>query len=1167
MTPVNAAAAADQPLPSPKYQPPSPSPPVSGNSQPTYLHSHPHHKVVVVNNSEAKTKKEVVIGSVYRPNFTLTEPQLHYSTTPFIYTPDGTDPNHTAHRCCTLNVAERTNTTAGCVPALSPPVSKMLKWRFLERSATSPYPVVTAPPPSPPSDSPGGDEVLRSSTAPSQSSTPRLPSSGRVGGNRINSAALEAEAAAAAAADDAWKARTMPITSSATPSIPILSLLSQPSSRSGGRAPHRTPPPPPSVSSALLSPGSQRGGVSSAESMDSPSRISAAVPSLYGGTTTPSSALPGATLPIHILAAIDKAKRTMTPNGSLVCGSHQAKLTNSSRGGGVKKCKTSQLAITPSSASPASASTPGKGLPMPSIPRSLRPALLTPRRNRTTPAGSPASFSSPPPPWHAAPPHACRPTSPITEAKANHLWHCAAVSGNEAEINRDGDTFISAPAPSALLLPSVPTDASPLLLATASDHHRSGRSTRSRMEREVALESHTLAKILLNAGAGDATQAERMAVKEHQEEREEELTQRLAGFLPQEEPPEEEMLAAYIKAMLPSSPVSGVCHGSMMLSAGSPSSASRSRRRRGSGATATSLSRASPLGRQSLASSSHYGSSSQHPQSRSSCHSPGSTAFPVEMVHLTHIDKLRAAMHLDGDALDALLAAPPVWGTASMGLPAAAAGEDDEEECDGPISKKSSSSFNRYRNQMRQQQNASSTYTPSPSPSPRGNAARRRRVEGTKKKSLSAAELVNPEMTRIDELSDLFLRQLEMAADAAGYSVEKDRERLIGVHAAFQEQRLQQDYLNLHPMHDVVVSTDFDEQWNAMLRRRHGDSKRSGAGASGSGGQSSSPPQRGRQPFRTAAPPPPSTLLPPGGAGHSLFDMSAAWKRRDQQVAQHDMLLETLRRDPAAATAGPPLPTHGDDGGRGTPFSSIGFERGARGINDKHPTSPHEAIVDVLRAGSISSGALGGDHAAATVSPSAAATVPPTSARSAVAMGVEALRQRRVSVVSPAEEESMRLSLSGGAVHRQPSTGAAACQPRTATTLGAGAEEDEELNVEVSLASAVPLLPPPSPCYGAGGSCTTSPAEGSSLQRRESQKSPSSQQGGMSYEDVWAALRQLAGLDTTRKEDSSAVLRETASSRLHHDQLSQLLRLHDSAVDEMEKILHEEEERSVVFNL
>lgn len=75
-----------------------------------------------------------------------------------------------------------------------------------------------------------------------------------------------------------------------------------------------------------------------------------------------------------------------------------------------------------------------------------------------------------------------------------------------------------------------------------------------------------------------------------------------------------------------------------------------------------------------------------------------------------------------------------------------------------------------------------------------------------------------PEKHRLGEISNLFLELLEEAATAGNIPLE-ERVRIIDIHAAFQEQRLQQEYQKWHSVMDVKPSPFDEQQWATEVRQ------------------------------------------------------------------------------------------------------------------------------------------------------------------------------------------------------------------------------------------------------------------------------------------------------------------------------------------------------------
>eukprot|EP00796_Vickermania_ingenoplastis_P000268 gene268-142_t len=275
----------------------------------------------------------------------------------------------------------------------------------------------------------------------------------------------------------------------------------------------------------------------------------------------------------------------------------------------------------------------------------------------------------------------------------------------------------------------------------------------------------------------------------------------------------------------------------------------------------------------------------------------GSAFVGPSMVHHKHLDRLRAALVAPESELDELLQ-PPGW-------PHKRQSNNTPALCRSA----SSTAFEQYRKSMQRQGSSLGSTMIS--------------QENT------SVELVNPEKRRLDEISALFLRLLEEAAETAQYGP-ADRDRIIAIHAAFQEQRLQQEYQNHHPLLDVAVSLAFDEQWAEEVRRHksdkdrkaeegqalaHAASKRIAAAAKqnallakekakalAEGGRRKKKGEKASSPDSAAAKRRKMAEAAEAAAKASianpLFPLDGAWTREISRIQQHEGLLELLRHRP-----------------------------------------------------------------------------------------------------------------------------------------------------------------------------------------------------------------------------------------------------------------------------
>lgn len=315
-------------------------------------------------------------------------------------------------------------------------------------------------------------------------------------------------------------------------------------------------------------------------------------------------------------------------------------------------------------------------------------------------------------------------------------------------------------------------------------------------------------------------------------------------------------------------------------------------------------------------------------------HRPGGFGLDgPTIIHHPHLDRLRAALLAPDNEVDALLK-PPGW---------------EEMEKQGkskantvapmrPISPETPASLRKSQTSQAFEQYRRSLL-PSPAASVHGGA-------GGTTVSEETIDAVSPEKKRLDEISNLFLHLLEEAADAANYGPE-ERERIIDIHAAFQEQRLQQEYQNYHPVLDVAVSAAFDEQWGLEVERHKTEKDRkleaganaaaanaaasaqqkracatnklgTGSGAAGAKGKAKASASGGGRRGETLSTRPSeagtteSVEAVAAGANASpawletfagfhvnpLFPLDSAWCREVERIRQHDALLDLLRQRP-----------------------------------------------------------------------------------------------------------------------------------------------------------------------------------------------------------------------------------------------------------------------------
>lgn len=305
------------------------------------------------------------------------------------------------------------------------------------------------------------------------------------------------------------------------------------------------------------------------------------------------------------------------------------------------------------------------------------------------------------------------------------------------------------------------------------------------------------------------------------------------------------------------------------------------------------------------------------------------------IIHHPHLDRLRTAlMALTEQEVDAILR-PPGWEEFEKQHPKRRSNASPPlrpMSPETPISlrrSQSSQAFEQYRRSL----------LPSPAASVHGGAG------GTAVSEETVDAAVSPEKRRLDEISILFLHLLEEAADAANYGPE-ERERIIDIHAAFQEQRLQQEYQNYHPVLDVVVSAAFDEQWELEVERHKTEKDRKleagiaaassqqkkvcasakhNAGAAAGGGKGSHSAGKAKTASRTAGKRGDATSTRPSEADsdsaqaatlaalanaspsleafggfnvNPLFPLDKAWIREIERIRQHDALLDLLRQRP-----------------------------------------------------------------------------------------------------------------------------------------------------------------------------------------------------------------------------------------------------------------------------
>lgn len=81
-----------------------------------------------------------------------------------------------------------------------------------------------------------------------------------------------------------------------------------------------------------------------------------------------------------------------------------------------------------------------------------------------------------------------------------------------------------------------------------------------------------------------------------------------------------------------------------------------------------------------------------------------------------------------------------------------------------------------------------------------------------------SSEAILPEKHHLGAISNLFLELLEEAANAGNIPLD-ERVRIIDIHAAFQEQRLQQEYQKSHSVIDVKPSPFDEKQWSVEVRQ------------------------------------------------------------------------------------------------------------------------------------------------------------------------------------------------------------------------------------------------------------------------------------------------------------------------------------------------------------
>lgn len=101
---------------------------------------------------------------------------------------------------------------------------------------------------------------------------------------------------------------------------------------------------------------------------------------------------------------------------------------------------------------------------------------------------------------------------------------------------------------------------------------------------------------------------------------------------------------------------------------------------------------------------------------------------------------------------------------------------------------------------------------------------RRHTKERRERPSITSTAGSLPEAYRLGEISNLFLELLEDAAIAGNLPLD-ERLRVIDIHAAFQEQRLQQEYQQMHPVMDVTPSP-MDVHWASEVRRQKSEKSR-----------------------------------------------------------------------------------------------------------------------------------------------------------------------------------------------------------------------------------------------------------------------------------------------------------------------------------------------------
>lgn len=83
--------------------------------------------------------------------------------------------------------------------------------------------------------------------------------------------------------------------------------------------------------------------------------------------------------------------------------------------------------------------------------------------------------------------------------------------------------------------------------------------------------------------------------------------------------------------------------------------------------------------------------------------------------------------------------------------------------------------------------------------------------------SASLPPPTSPGTRHLKHLSQMFLDLLNEASELHHYAAE-DRQRMVEIHNAFQEQRMQQEYQNRHPLVDVTESLPYDERRRSEVR-------------------------------------------------------------------------------------------------------------------------------------------------------------------------------------------------------------------------------------------------------------------------------------------------------------------------------------------------------------